>query len=753
MPVLNLQRRPTSRRPLGRRAVTARPGAGDWRTRYVAAVLTVLGTALLHEAFEPFLEKSPFLTYLPAIMLSGAYGGLGPGLVATGLGAAFAELIAKVGDLFPELLLFLGAGAAMSWGNHQFHELLRSFRASESMFRRLAADVTDYAIYMVDPEGVIISWNAGAQRIKGYTEEEVHGRHCSLFYPPEAVAARVPWNSLARAKRDGRAWDEGWRIRKDGTRFWAGVAITPIRDERGLLLGFTKVTRDMTELRKAEEAARERYLRSILDASPGLVSFIDADGRYVFTNSAYSQWFADASNPKGRLVRDVVGAEIYDKIRPHVEAALAGRRVEFDTEISYPGLGPRRVRAVYVPNLAPDGSPQGFFGFVLDVDEQARAREALERERARFVAIFHSLVDGALGLSPDGEVIIVNNALARLFEFGSRAELLHKLSDFRDLFTLSTLDGRPVPFEQWPIARIARGERIDGLELLVRRVSDGREWCISFGGQPVYVAGKIDLAIAICRDVTPLRQRATRLEKMVRLRTSELERSVQELERYSYPVAHDLRAPLRAVYRYAELLLTRRDSLSEEERERYLRSVVFGSERMDRLISDLLDYSRIGQAPAALVPIDPAASVRAALAAVAEDVRHREAEIDVRLPELPRVIGDPFLLEQALTNLLSNAVKFVPAGKKPVIRVSAARTDGGLRIEISDNGIGIEPRYRDRMFRIFERLNASQEFPGTGIGLAIVNRAVERLGGTLGFDSEPGRGSTFWLTLREAPRE
>jgi PAS domain S-box-containing protein len=130
-------------------------------------------------------------------------------------------------------------------------------RRSEERFRLLVESVTEYAIFLLDPDGFIASWNKGAERIKGYTESEIIGRHFSVFYGPDAVAARYPQHELELAKREGRCEDEGWRLRKDGSRFWANVLITALRDPAGELWGFAKVTRDMTERRKAEQQLAE----------------------------------------------------------------------------------------------------------------------------------------------------------------------------------------------------------------------------------------------------------------------------------------------------------------------------------------------------------------------------------------------------------------------------------------------------------------------------------------------------------------
>jgi PAS domain S-box-containing protein len=161
----------------------------------------------------------------------------------------------------------------------------------DDRFRLLVDSVHDYAIFMLATEGRIRSWNSGAERLKGYTEEEVLGEHVSVFHPPEEVAAGTPRRLLDGAAADGRAETEGWRLRKDGSAFWANVVITPIRDGAGELAGFAKVTRDLTERKLAERrlAASERLLRSSLDSPGTAIAILDENGTILTTNPAWNQ--------------------------------------------------------------------------------------------------------------------------------------------------------------------------------------------------------------------------------------------------------------------------------------------------------------------------------------------------------------------------------------------------------------------------------------------------------------------------------
>lgn len=238
------------------------------------------------------------------------------------------------------------------------------------------------------------------------------------------------------------------------------------------------------------------------------------------------------------------------------------------------------------------------------------------------------------------------------------------------------------------------------------------------------------------------------LEQRVRERTASLEEMVRELDTFAYTVAHDLRAPLRAVHQYSDVLLEDcGDKLDPESRQNLVR-IAQGAVRMDELIRDLLSYSRIARSDARLVAVDVRTALEAARASLEGDLRARNVRLEVQ-DNLPHVLADPVLLPQCIMNLLSNAIKFTPQEKTAQVRVSAERSDDHIRLVVEDRGIGIAREHQERLFRLFERLNPSA-YPGTGVGLAIVKKAAERMNGRVGVESEPDKGSRFWIELREA---
>jgi signal transduction histidine kinase len=256
--------------------------------------------------------------------------------------------------------------------------------------------------------------------------------------------------------------------------------------------------------------------------------------------------------------------------------------------------------------------------------------------------------------------------------------------------------------------------------------------------------------IALRREIEArLRVFNVELERRVCDRTAMLEEATREANSFAYTVAHDLRAPLRAITGFCQALREDYSHLIDEVGRDYLDRVVEGARRMDDLIRDLLDYARLNRAEIRKGIVDLDELITEALEPLGAELDERKARVHVAKP-LGRVVGQGGVLSQALTNLVSNAIKFVAPGVPPEVRILTESAGHRVRILVEDNGIGIAPEHQERIFGIFERLNRAEQYPGTGIGLAIVRRAVERLGGSVGVESRLGQGSRFWIELPSA---
>jgi len=370
--------------------------------------------------------------------------------------------------------------------------------------------------------------------------------------------------------------------------------------------------------------------------------------------------------------------------------------------------------------------------------------------KARLAAIVQNSDDAIVSKTLDGIVTSWNAGAERLF--GYTAE------DIIGKSITTIIPESRLPEETDILAKIVRGEAVEHFET-VRRRKDGSLVDVSITVSPLKDDdGRIIGASKIARDITEQKraheealQVNAMLEDRVRERTRSLQESVQELDSFAYTVAHDLRAPLRAVHSFGEILLEEcAPKLTETERK-YLVEMIRAGSRMDTLISDLLAYSRISRQDTPISTLDLCSLVDGILIDLRDELADRKAIVDIVRP-LPRVAGHAVMLGQAILNLISNAVKFVLPGKSPHVRIwSEPQPFGRVRLWVEDNGIGISAEHQSRLFKVFERLHGREEYPGTGIGLAIVRRAVERMRGSSGLVSAPGAGSKFWIELPEAP--
>ena len=364
-----------------------------------------------------------------------------------------------------------------------------------------------------------------------------------------------------------------------------------------------------------------------------------------------------------------------------------------------------------------------------------RPFDVLFRDLAGSEERYRSLVQmspDAIFVNRDNRIVLINPAAIQLFGATTAEQVLGKPPsaifhpDYHPIMQErihTLLEGRPVPLVEGRIVQV--GGEIRDVEVAAAPFDDRQ-------GRAIQV---------ILRDITDRKQAEARLQQAA----DELARSNKELEQFAYIVSHDLQEPLRAVASFLQLLEVRfGQALGEKPRE-YIAFATDGAQRMSRLIQDLLDYSRIQRGNRKLAPVDMNAVFDQALANCAASIQ--EARAAVTRDDLPTVLGDRPQLGQLLQNLVGNAVKFRRPDVRPEVHVSATREDGQWAFQVRDNGIGIPADQADRVFQIFQRLHRREEYPGTGIGLAVCKKIVEQHGGRIGVESTPGEGSCFHFTL------
>ncbi|MGH9659032.1 MAG: sensor histidine kinase, partial [Bryobacteraceae bacterium] len=295
------------------------------------------------------------------------------------------------------------------------------------------------------------------------------------------------------------------------------------------------------------------------------------------------------------------------------------------------------------------------------------------------------------------------------------------------------------------LEQVRSGETVRGLEGRLR-VRDGSVKEVLIGANGRWEGGRLVYVRCFTTDITE-RKRA---EEDLKRTAAELGRSNADLQQFAYVASHDLKEPLRMVAGFTQLLARRYGDKFDSTGEEFLSFVTDGVARMQALIDDLLQYSRVGSRPKKFEPVDTAEVVQQALANLGKALEESDAEVSARA--LPQVTGDPVQLVQLFQNLIGNAVKF-RAERKPAVKVAARRKGDEWVFLVRDNGIGFEAESYDRIFEIFQRLHGKAEYPGTGIGLAVCKKIVERHGGRIWVDSKPGEGSTFYFSLPAAAPE
>ncbi|MGG6265506.1 sensor histidine kinase [Leptolyngbya sp. AN03gr2] len=288
-------------------------------------------------------------------------------------------------------------------------------------------------------------------------------------------------------------------------------------------------------------------------------------------------------------------------------------------------------------------------------------------------------------------------------------------------------------------------------EILLRRY-DGEEIWVSLSetlstiGNETVIDGLMENISQRKQQEAEIRQLTETLEQRVLERTAQLEEANQQLEAFSYSVSHDLREPLRVIEGYAQAVIDDFNLQLDSTAQTYLQRIVVGTQRLETLIQNLLTYSQLSREEMPLQPLSLATVVQEVLTQLQPAIALQQATINVIEP-LPAVQANYLTLVQVITNLLSNAIKFVPPDVHPQVQIHAEERGDQVRLWVEDNGIGVPSEFRDRIFQVFDRLHGSDTYPGTGIGLAIVRKGIERMGGRVGLESRQDQGSRFWIEL------
>jgi PAS domain S-box-containing protein len=610
-------------------------------------------------------------------------------------------------------------------------------------------DALPVGLWVVDATGNMVFINDIAHKIWGGVipcSQSVEDYHLyKAWWPATGEAITAENMPLARALRGETIL--GIEIdyeRFDGIRGVQLVSSAPIKISDGTIIGAVALVQDITERKRAEQALREReanlkiteaieskrqQLFDILETLPIMICLLTPDYYVAFANRSFREKFGESG---GKCCYEYC----FGLTKP-CEFCESYKVLETGQPHHWEVNGPDGsvIEAYDFPFTDFDGSPL-ILEMDIDVTEHKKAKEALRLSNTYNRSLIEASLDPLVTIGYDGRITDVNEVTEQVTGY-SRDELIG--TDFTNYFT------EPEKAKEG-YQEVFKEGLISDYELEIQH-KDGSIIPVLYNAS-VYQdeSGKVIGVFAAARDITTLKK----AEEVLKLNLAELSRSNEELEQFAYISSHDLQEPLRMIKSYLQLLQRRYQGNLDEKANKYIHFAVDGASRMQDLINDLLEYSRVGTENKEPESIYCEVILNKVLSGIKTVIKENDATISH--DHLPEVMADSTQIGQVFQNLIINGIKF-HGEETPKIHISAEKKENYWVFSVQDNGIGIDPQYSERIFEIFKRLNSRDRYPGTGVGLAICKKIIERQGGCIWVESELGKGSTFYFTLPINPAE
>lgn len=616
-------------------------------------------------------------------------------------------------------------------------------RESEQRYRRLFEDAV-LGIFQSTVDGEVIDVNPAFARMFGYDSPAevkllVKNAAVDMFAEP---LRRPEIIHQVEETPELKVFENRYK-RKDGSVFTGMLHLRAVRESRGKILHFEGLIEDISERKKMEDMLRssqERFAKIFFSSPVGIAITTISEGKFVEVNTAFLEIYGyDRDDVIGKTSLELgMWLNPDDRNRMARQIREKGSVREFEVRIRIKS-GEEHTE-LFSAEIIEISGEEFILALVRDITEEKRANEA----RSRLAAIVESASDAIIAKNLDGTITAWNRGAETLYGYSAEDALGKNI--------LIIIPPERSDEEEEIIRRLREGATIRQFES-VRVRKDGSRVQVSLTISPIPdERGRIIGASIIARDITErkraeeeIRKLNDELEKRVLDRTAQLEAANRELEAFSYSVSHDLRAPLRHIHGYADLLTKHTGNSMDEKGNRYLKFISDSVKEMGDLIDDLLAFSRMGRAEMRKTALDLRDVVGDVINSLNQEMDGRL--IEWKISEFPVVEADPSMLRLVFQNLLGNAVKYTRPREKAVIEIGSKLLDDEVIVYVRDNGVGFDMQYAGNLFGVFQRLHRQDEFEGTGIGLANVRRIVHRHGGRTWAEAEVEKGATLYFSL------
>jgi PAS domain S-box-containing protein len=614
-------------------------------------------------------------------------------------------------------------------------------KRSEALLQKALAAKT-VGVLFFNLRGRITNANTAIEQMTGYTRDELENSVHWQLLTAEPFLGITAQTARSLAERGEATPYEKQMIRKDGSMWWGLFAPTRLVDN-GLDSECMEFNIDITQHKHAEAALREseKRFRSFVEATAHVIWRTNREGA---VDRPIPSWYAFTGQTEHEAAGFGWMDAIYPEDQPKVIAAWqkaspAKATYEVEYRIKVRSGEWRHVLARGVPVLDQDGNVMEYVGTCIDVTARKLTEAALAEREAVLRTVTNEERVGLVMVDEERRYLFVNQTYTEILGLRDEAivgkrvpevlpELYHQIKPHFD--------------------KALTGERVTYELRMPRHPRTGAERIYEVTYEPRLNNGQRYLVVVIV-DITERKKAQALLEQTVNERTAALLQANKQMEAFTYTIAHDLRSPLRAQQSFATALIEDYGRVLDDTGRDYAERIIASATRLNQLVNDLLAYSRIDRADMTFGRLN----LHSVISDVCSEMTFQihEARAKIHLEQLQfTVCGHEPTFRTAVTNLISNAIKFSKPGVPPEVGISAERRAPWIRILVEDNGIGIAPEYHHQIFGVFHRLHKAGDYPGTGVGLAIVQKGVERMGGRVGVESAEGQGSRFWIELENA---